>query len=64
MINRKDIWLTIELRGHDHVGGKSQISDVGVTNLSGMIVSDRMEKKGLTGPIDRAAMAPNIDWNQ
>ena len=37
---------------------------MGVTNLSGTIVSDRTEKKGLTGPIDRAAMAPNIHWNQ
>ena len=63
-INRKDIWLTIELCGHDHVGGKSQISDVGVTNPSGTIVSDRTEKKGLTGPIDRAVTAPNVDWNQ
>ena len=51
-INRKDIWLAIELRGHDHIEGKSQISDVGVTNPSGMIVSDCTEKKGLTGPIN------------
>ena len=63
-INRKDIWLAIELRGRDHVGGKSQISDVGVTNLSGTIVSDRTEKKGLIGLIDRTVTAPNIDWNQ
>ena len=63
-INRKDIWLAIELHSHDHVGGKSQISDVGVTNPSGMIVSDRTEKKGLTGPIDRAVTVPNINWNQ
>ena len=63
-INRKDIWLAIELRGHDHIGGKSQISEVGVTNPSGTIVSNRMEKKGLIGPIDQTVMAPNIDWNQ
>ena len=51
-INRKDIWLAIELRGRDHVGGKSQISDIGVTNPSGTIVSNRTEKRGLIGPID------------
>ena len=28
-INRKDVWLAIQLRGRDHVGGRGQVSDVG-----------------------------------
>ena len=62
-INRKDIWLAIELRGRDHVGGKGQISDVGVTNPSRTIVSDRTEKN-LPRHVDKTETAPNKDWNQ
>ena len=32
-INRKDVWLSIELRGRDHVGGKRNISDTGACNF-------------------------------
>ena len=43
MINRQDIWLAIQLRGRDHVGGKTQLSDVGATNAAEYTVADAIE---------------------
>ena len=31
-INRKDIWLAVQVRGREHVGGKPEVSDVGAFN--------------------------------
>ena len=44
-INRKDVWLAIQLRGCDHVGGHGQVSDVGAVNVSKYQVADRSELK-------------------
>ena len=62
-INRKDVWLAIELRGRDHVGGKPNISDTGACNFSQYNVQDRSEQSGLK-PEEKAAMnAAAQDWN-
>ena len=45
MINRKDIFLAISIHRREHVSGHSQISDVGVANVSGLRVTDSSEKK-------------------
>ena len=46
-ISRQDIWLAIQIRGRDHVGGKTQLSDVGVTNAAGYTMADTTEKKAV-----------------
>ena len=38
-INRQDIWLTIQIRGRDHIGGKKRLSDAGATNAAGYTVA-------------------------
>ena len=43
-INRKDIFLAISIHGREHVGGHSQVSDVGAANVSGVMVADSSEK--------------------
>ena len=43
-INRQDIWLAIEIRGRDHIGGKTQLSDVGATSAAEYTVADAIEK--------------------
>ena len=43
-INRQDIWLAIEIRGRDHVGGKTQLSDVRATSAVEYTVADTIEK--------------------
>ena len=46
-INRKDVTLAIEIRGSEHVGGKPQMSDVGVVNTSRYRIADASEKSAL-----------------
>ena len=61
-INRKDVWLAIQLRGRDHVGGRGQVSDVGAVNVSKYQVADRSELKRQRSSI-RAMSAEERDWN-
>ena len=44
-INRKDIWLAIQIRGRDHVGGKAQVSNVGASNVSKHLIADPTEQQ-------------------
>ena len=46
------------------MGGKGQVSDIGIKNLSKTIVSDKTKKKGIRGRVDRGYIALNKDWNQ
>ena len=48
-VNRKDVWLVVEVRGHEHVGGRPQVSDVGSVNAAfkGICLADPSEKKGV-----------------
>ena len=61
MINRKDIFLAISIRGREHVSGRSQVSNVGVANVSGVRVADSSEKK--TAPQGKKKAYTQItDW--
>ena len=44
-INCKDVWLAIQIRGRDHVGGKGQVSDVGASNVSEHLIADPTNNK-------------------
>ena len=60
-INRQDIWLAINIRGREHVGGKPQVADVGASNISGFTIADASEKK--TAPrAAHTAYALEPDW--
>ena len=61
-INRKDVWLAVQLRGRDHVGGRGQVSDVGAINVSRYQVADRSELKHQRSTV-RAMSAEGRDWN-
>ena len=61
-INRKDVWLAIQLRGRDHVGGRGQVSDVGTVNVSKYQVADRSKLKRQRSAV-RAMSAEGRDWN-
>ena len=61
-INRKGVWLAIQLRGRDHVGGRGQVLDVGAVNVSRYQVADRSELKHRRD-IVRAMSAEERDWN-
>ena len=43
-INRKDVWLAIQIRGREHVGGRGQVSDVGAVNVSAYRIADPREQ--------------------
>ena len=60
-INHQDIWLAIQIRGRDHVGGKMQLSDVGATNAAGYTVADATKKKAFLRE-GRKAYAVGHDW--
>ena len=61
-INWKDVWLAVQLRGRDHVGGRGQVSDVGAVNVSKYQVADRSELKRQQSTV-RAMSAEGRDWN-
>ena len=44
-INRKDVWLAIQIRGRDHVGGKAQVSDIGASNVLKHLIADPTEQR-------------------
>ena len=48
-VNQKDVWLVVEVRGREHVGGRPQVSDVGSVNAAfkGIRLADPSEKKGV-----------------
>ena len=41
----RDIWLAIQLRGREHLGGKPNVSDTGMFNTGEYFVSDPTEKQ-------------------
>ena len=48
-VNHRDVWVATEIRGREHVGGRSQVSDVGNVNLTfkNICLADPSEKKGV-----------------
>ena len=61
-INQKDVWLAVQLRGRDHVGGRGQVSDVGAVNVSRYQVADSSELKRQQSTV-HAMSAEGRDWN-
>ena len=61
-INQKDVWLAVQLRGRDHVGGRGQVSDVGTVNVSRYQVADHSELKHQQSTV-RAMSAEERDWH-
>ena len=61
-INRKDVWLAVQLRGRDHIGGMGQVSDIGAMNVSNYQVADQSELKWQRSTV-RAMSAEGRDWN-
>ena len=48
-INRKDVWLAVQIRGREHVGGRPTVSDVGAYNTSALMIADTSEQAGVEG---------------
>ena len=44
-IAQRDVWLAIQLRGREHLGGKPNVSDTGVFNTGEYFSSDPSEKQ-------------------
>ena len=44
-IAQRDVWLAIQLRGREHLGGKPNVSDTGVFNTGEYFSSDPSEKR-------------------
>ena len=63
-VNRKDEWLVVEVRGHEHVGGRPQVSDVGSVNTAfkGICLADPSEKKGVLQSKIINDFASEEDW--
>ena len=63
-VNRKDVWLAVEVRGREHVGGRPQVSDVGMVNVTfkGIRLADPSEKKGVVCGKIINDFASEEDW--
>ena len=63
-VNRKDVWLVVEVRGREHVGGRPQVSDVGSVNAAfkGIHLADPSEKKGVLRSKIINNFASEEDW--
>ena len=67
MIDLKDIWLAIQIRGREHISGKRNISDTRTMNPSDDFISDPSEKKALEkrqGCHFEYESTPLADWNE
>ena len=63
-VNWKDMWLVVDVRGHEHVGGRPQVSDVGSINAAfkGIHLADLSEKKGVLRSKIINNFASEEDW--
>ena len=64
MVNKKDVWLAVEVRGHGHVGGRPQVLDVGTVKVTfkGNRLADPSEKKGVVRGKIINDFASEEDW--
>ena len=64
MVNRKDVWLAVEVRGHEHVEGRPQVSDVGSENAAfkGICLADPSKNKGVLRSKIINAFPSEEDW--
>ena len=60
-IARQDLWLAIELRGRDHIGGRG-LTDLGAYTTLDYQVSDRSKKAGLPANAIKNTYAQLEDW--
>ena len=63
-VNRKDVWLATEIQGGEHVGGRSQVSDIGNVNVTfkNIRLADPSEKKGVKRSLIQDHFAAEEDW--
>ena len=63
-VNRKDVWLAVEVRGCEHLGGRPQVSDVGSVNAAfkGIRLADPSKKKGVLQCIIINDFTSEEDW--
>ena len=67
-IDRKDVWLAIQVRGREQVGCKPNVSDTGMHSTATFMSSDPSEKAGhehklKKGQRFRYETTPNQEWN-
>ena len=67
-IDWKDVWLAIQVRGREQVGGKPNVSDTGMHSTADFMSSDPSEKAGhehklKKGQRFRYETTPNQEWN-
>ena len=63
-VNCKDVWLATEIRGREHIGGWSQVSNVGNVNVTfkNIHLADPSEKKGVKHSLIKDHFAVEEDW--
>ena len=63
-VNRKDVWLAVEIHRREHVGGRPQVADVGTVNITfkGIHLADPSEKKGVVKGKIINDFAAEEDW--
>ena len=67
-IDCKDVWLAIQVRGREQVGGKPNVSDTGMHSTADFISLDPSEKAGHEDKLKRGqrfryVTTPNQEWN-
>ena len=60
-IARQNIWLAIEIRGHEHVGGRG-VADIGSGTVGGYMCTDHSEKVGLPPNAVKNTYVQLHDW--
>ena len=60
-IARQDIWLAIEIRGCEHVGGRGVV-DIGSGTVEGYMCTDCSEKAGLPPSTVKNTFVQLHDW--
>ena len=63
-VNHVDVWLATEIRGREHIGGRSQVSDVGNINVTfkHTCLADPSEKKGVKRSLIQYHFTSEEDW--
>ena len=67
-IDRKDVWLAVQIRGKEQVGGRANVSDTGMQNTTDWMSMDPSEKHGHRDMIKKGQRfpyitTPNQEWN-
>ena len=68
-IDRKDVWLAVQVRGREQVGGKPNVSDTGVHSTADWMSADPSEKPDHKDKIKKGqhfpyVTTPNKEWNE